>query len=251
MTGNRAGLGVAKEEFLAQVRNALGKRAAESPSRPYPRLEEDADQLGQQALEVWRRIEENRAGLLDRLADTAALRGWNVHRVGNGEEAVGRIVAIVTEAGVRRVARSAQEVFEDVPVHRALAEAGVNVATAAKGESRGREEVREEIIAAGLGITGADYAVAETGSVVVVPRAGLSRLVSLVPPVHVAVVRPGDVVESLDDVFLLRRLEYHRNGGDMGSYLNFITGPSRTADIEQTLVVGVHGPREVHMVLLG
>jgi L-lactate dehydrogenase complex protein LldG len=102
-----------------------------------------------------------------------------------------------------------------------------------------------------MGVTGADYAVAETGSVVVIPRAGLSRLVSLVPPIHVALVRPQDVVESLDDVFLLRRLEYMRTGGDMGSYLNFITGPSRTADIEQTLVVGVHGPREVHMVLLG
>jgi L-lactate dehydrogenase complex protein LldG len=111
--------------------------------------------------------------------------------------------------------------------------------------------LREEIVAAGVGITGADYAVAETGSVVILPRKGLSRLVSLVPPVHIALVRAREIVESLDDVFLLRRLDYYQNGGDMGSYLNFISGPSRTADIEQTLVVGVHGPKEVHLVLLG
>ena len=81
------------------------------------------------------------------------------------------------------------------------------------------------------------------------PRAGISRLVSLVPPVHIALVRKQDILNSIDDVFLLRRLDYYNNG-DMGSYLNFITGPSRTADIEQTIVVGVHGPKEAHMVLL-
>ena len=78
----------------------------------------------------------------------------------------------------------------------------------------------------------------------------MSRLVSVVPPVHLAIVRPRDVLASLDDLFLLRRLEYHTNGGELGSYLNFITGPSRTADIEQTIVVGVHGPRAVHLILM-
>ena len=68
-------------------------------------------------------------------------------------------------------------------------------------------------------------------------------MVSLVPPVHIALVRPEELLESLDDLFLLRRLEYHQRGGEMGSYLNFITGPSRTADIEMTIVEGVHGPK--------
>ena len=114
-----------------------------------------------------------------------------------------------------------------------------------------QESIRLEAAQADLGITGVDYAVAETGSAILLPRRHLSRLTSLLPPVHLAIVRPEDVVDRLEDLFLLRRLAYHKGNGDMGSYLNFITGPSRTADIEQTLVIGVHGPREVHMLILG
>jgi L-lactate dehydrogenase complex protein LldG len=66
----------------------------------------------------------------------------------------------------------------------------------------------------------------------------------------VALVRRAEVLENLDDLYLLRRLEYHRKGGNFGTYMNFITGPSRTADIEQTLVIGAHGPRETHMIIL-
>ena len=128
---------------------------------------------------------------------------------------------------------------------------GLSAVTVARDGDHSREQLRDVITDSDLGITGVDYAVAETGSVVVLPRAGLSRLVSVVPPVHVAIVRPQEILESLDDLFLLRAHEFHQRGGDMGSYLNFITGPSRTADIEQTLVVGVHGPKEVHLVLLG
>ena len=80
------------------------------------------------------------------------------------------------------------------------------------------------------------------------PGPGVSRAVSLLPPVHVAIVEAGRVLPSLDELFTLRRSDFLN--GTMGSYMNIITGPSRSADIEYTIVKGVHGPGEVHLVLL-
>jgi L-lactate dehydrogenase complex protein LldG len=74
-------------------------------------------------------------------------------------------------------------------------------------------------------------------------------LVSLLPPVHIAIVTRGQVLPSLDELFTLRRRDFL--DGKLASYMNLITGPSRSADIEYTLVTGVHGPGEVHMVLVG
>lgn len=242
--------GTSQSDFIASIRRALGRPGLDAVEPLSPRAGDGLEELEARALEVSNRLKESRTSLVSRLAETAALRGWHVHRVTQSEAAVGVVVDVARSVGAQRVARSGQDVFSEIPVDEALGNAGLGVAAAVMGDGRDRDGVRQDIIRANMGITGVDYAVAETGSVVVVPRAGLSRLVSLVPPVHLALVRPGDVVESLDDVFLLRRLEYLQKGGDMGSYLNFITGPSRTADIEQTIVIGVHGPKEVHMVLL-
>ncbi len=242
--------GTSQSDFIASVRRALGRPGLDAVEPVSPRAGDGLEELEARAVDLNDRLKGSRLELVSRLAETAALRGWNVHRASSGEAAVGVVVDVALSVGARQVARSGQDVFSQVPVDEALGNAGLGVSPAVMGGGRDREEVRQDIIRAGVGVTGVEYAVAETGSVVVVPRAGLSRLVSLVPPVHIALVRPRDVVESLDDVFLMRRLEYLRNGGDMGSYLNFITGPSRTADIEQTIVIGVHGPKEVHMVLL-
>ena len=241
--------GVPKQEFLRSVRRALGRD--DSPPDPaYPQLIETLADLEIQASAVRQRLAEDPAGPMEQLARLAQLGGWSVHRASGYEEAIGHIVSLASSLGVDSLVRSDQPIFEGFPVDTALEGLGLTVTTVAQGEGRSRESLRERIVAAGMGLTGVDYAVAETGSVVVVPRKGLSRLVSLVPPVHLALVRPQDVVDTLDDLFLLRRLEYYQQGGDMGSYLNFITGPSRTGDIEQTLVVGVHGPKEAHLVLL-
>ena len=242
-------MGTPKEEFLSSVRSALGRERA-APESPYPLLEETLPELEAQAGEIHRRLTENLPLILDEFERMARLGGWNLHRAPGYEDAIEYTAKLVKSLGVDRLVRSDQPVFDALPLDSALGNLGITVTPVTRGEDRSGESLREEIVAAGIGVTGADYAVAETGSVVILPRKGLSRLVSLVPPVHLAVVRPQDLVETLTDLFLLRRLEYHRNGGEMGSYLNFITGPSRTADIESTLVVGVHGPREVHLILL-
>ena len=104
------------------------------------------------------------------------------------------------------------------------------------------------MIVADIGVTGVDYAIAETGSVAITAGKGVSRLISLLPPVHVAVVRPSQILPSLDELFTIRRNEFLETGSL--NYANIISGPSRSADIEQTLIKGMHGPREVHMIVL-
>ena len=244
-------LGMPRDEFLAQVRRSLGRAGPAAPEKPYHRLTESRADLESQAAARERQLEQERPALWEQFAATAQLRGWQLCRPADPEEAIGYITALAAARQVTQAARSVEEVFDALPPDAALENQGVTTATIAWGETKSRAYLREQIVQSGMGLTGADYAVAETGSVVIIPRRGLSRLVSLVPPIHIALVRPQDLVATLDDVFLFRRLAYYRNGGDGGRYLNFITGPSRTADIEQRLVVGVHGPKEVHLILLG
>lgn len=242
-------MGIPSAQFLATVRDALGREVGE-PVKPYHRLQEDLAAVETQASEVRERLQGEIGSLMDQMAVTGGLRGWNVRRSGGVEDALGYVVSLAERLGATSVARSEQPVFDTVPVDAAIASAGALCWPAIYDGPANRAEIRGRLLESDMGITGVDYAVAETGSVIVLPRKGLSRLVSVVPPVHVALVRRSDVISTLDDLFTLRRLEFLRNGGDMGSYLNFISGPSRTADIEQTIVVGVHGPREVHLVLL-
>ncbi len=104
---------------------------------------------------------------------------------------------------------------------------------------------RAELAGALVGITSAAAALAETGSLVLASGPGRGRLASLLPPIHVALLERRLIVESLPDL-IAQRPEVMTSGANVVC----ITGPSRTADIEHTLTRGVHGPREVHVVLV-
>ena len=95
-----------------------------------------------------------------------------------------------------------------------------------------------------VGITKAQAAIAETGTIMLDSSCERNRLVSLVPPVHIAIVAASRIYATLADVLAMLQ-----SGGEVSPAITFITGPSRTADIELTLTIGVHGPQELYVII--
>jgi L-lactate dehydrogenase complex protein LldG len=94
------------------------------------------------------------------------------------------------------------------------------------------------------GITSAQWAIAETGTLVLESRKERHRLASLVPPLHIAIIEAGQIRQTMAEV--LEGI----NKESLSRTVTFITGPSRTSDIELTLAIGVHGPAELHVVVI-
>lgn len=98
-----------------------------------------------------------------------------------------------------------------------------------------------------VGITGAYAAIAETGTLMMLSGADTPGSASLVPETHIAIVEAGRIVPHMEDAWCLLRAEH----GQPPRAVNFISGPSRTGDIEQTIVIGAHGPYRVHIIVVG
>ena len=107
-------------------------------------------------------------------------------------------------------------------------------------------EAREANGEDAIGVTGAFAAIAETGTLVLASGPDAPASASLLPETHVAVLGAGRIVAYMEDAFALAREAF----GQLPRALNFVSGPSRTADIDQTIVLGAHGPSRVHIILV-
>ena len=114
----------------------------------------------------------------------------------------------------------------------------VNAGTAGFHVHRGEQPAIE-----GAGVSTALYGLADTGSVVLAASPDEPRANSLLPAVHVSLLAEDRILPGLEALF-------EAVGGELPSALAIVTGPSRSADIEQKLAVGVHGPGEVHVVIV-
>ncbi len=117
-------------------------------------------------------------------------------------------------------------------------------------ETDGRNRIRKQIIDAFIGVTSADYCVADSATLVMKTQPRLARTVSLVPTIHIAVIKIDQIIADLKELYTLLKHDpdYDRQG--ITNCLTFISGPSKTADIEAVMVHGAHGPRELHLFVI-
>jgi L-lactate utilization protein LutC len=186
-------------------------------------------------------------------------KAWLVDDANAGR---GRLVELVASKQPATALCWEHPLLDAIGVRGVLQAAGAAAISHANLASLAPDAQRSAILAADLGIAAADWAVAETGSLVVGSRPGQERFVSLLPPILVSVVDAGRIVPDLFDLFqqLHSREETVKDGArssaappapiELPSNLAFITGPSKTGDIELQLTTGVHGPGEWHVIII-
>ena len=176
---------------------------------------------------------------LARFVEMATAMGAKPQLVADRDEAIAKIGTILDAAAAKKVLLGAGPILDGLDLEPWLRESGRTVTRLGRGPVE-----RDELFAADVGITGVAGLLAETGSLIVRATDKEPRSGSLLPPVHIAIARRDQLVADLFDVF------EPLGEGKLPSNLVLITGPSKTGDIELKLVTGVHGPGEVHVIVM-
>jgi L-lactate dehydrogenase complex protein LldG len=179
-----------------------------------------------------------------RFCERLSAVGGHAHPVADSKAAIARLLELVQSKAAKRVVLGRDDFLDSLNLPDHLAARGIQVIPVDKLSP---ETSRDPLFAADLGISGAATLIAETGTIVVRACTEEPRSLSLLPPVHVVVAEQSRLLPDLFDLF-----EPKRQGEpvQMPSCLSLITGPSKTGDIELRLVTGVHGPGEVHVIVV-
>ncbi len=239
-----------RADFLDNVRRLTGRDSSVPVVPPdATALSQSSAQAAAEAEQVKAVAAERSMELFEAAAEAAETAGWTVHRLENIDQVANRVIRICREREIESTLSSDHDVLARAGVNDALNATGISAEVLLRGAAEaGNPGTKSAAFSAGVGVTGTDWFIAESGTLVLHPRAGLSRLVSLAPPVHIAVIEPGQVLPSLDELFTLERAS--NIDGTLPSSVNLISGPSRTGDIEATIVKGIHGPVETHLVMV-
>lgn len=165
--------------------------------------------------------------------------GATVDKASSPEEAISVIADLITTNGYKSVVSTELTKISLEELTKAVQEKGVKI-------DSGRPK-RAIIEVADVGITEFDFGIVNLGTLAQDATDPYARLMSMLPSYHIALIKTETLVQ--DFATALTNI-YTKNGKQMPSYVSYVSGPSRTADIERVLTIGVHGPSRLHIVLI-
>ena len=229
---------MSRDAFLTRVR-----QAAEMGRAYRVHLQEVPEDVGYVGVD---------GDLVQRFAAEVDEVGGQSYLVHDAAGACAALSRLVEEAGATSALCWQHELLERIGLPAFLKERGIAQHDFASLSPLDASQQRETMLACDMGITSCDLAIAETGTLMMCSRPGQERVASLVPPYYVTIVERSQIVPDLIDAF--RKLEssgFGVQGSALPSNVTFITGPSKTGDIELQLTTGVHGPGRWRVIIIG
>ena len=252
-----------QKEFIAKVKTSLGYELNDRRPNLAEVWTEVDEELGGRLEDSHNRTNQERKKLLNLLIEQGKLINLKVIPQKDTLSVSQAIKELVMEKNPewgtqKRVAAWKHPLIDNLHLQEILADVEVPVHytdLTAPGQNSAamrakRSEIRRRVIDSYIGVTSADYCVANTATLVMRAQPGQARSVSLLPLIHVAVIELKQVISDLKELYTLLKKDPRENAAGLGNCLTCITGPSKTGDIELVMVHGAHGPRELYLFVI-
>jgi L-lactate dehydrogenase complex protein LldG len=249
--------------FISRIRSALGHSPDQRRHANGLFTGRSTGEIGRILKRIKNRTDTERQQLLDRLIEMAEPINLNVIVLKDPTSVTAAIADLIRDkdpewGSQKNVVAWKHPLIESLNLPDALADQNVPVYITELKEGDADETLREKerarlrqhVVDSYIGVTSADFCMAETASLVMRTRPGQARSVSLVPSIHIAVLHQDQIIADLKELYVLIQWDTEGCGEGLTNCMTFISGPSKTADVEATMVHGAHGPREVYVYVM-
>jgi L-lactate dehydrogenase complex protein LldG len=198
--------------------------------------------------DFWREFKLSETEKIERFCESWRALTGVAEVVETDEQARSVLTRWIREEKVRCLIRWDHPELERLGIDQSLVEAGVQINVWGRQADAPERLMIELANRAEAGITWVDYAVADTGTLCLFTSPGKGRSVSLLPPIHISIFRSEQLVTRIGEVMV--KIDEMTRSNQLPAAINFITGPSRSSDIENDMTIGVHGPKKVYALIL-
>lgn len=244
-----------QDAFITKVTTALGHPIQRARIHKKFLYRSDLDDTEEILTRIQRRSPAERLALLNQLIVQGKPLNLHVIPTKDISTTAASIAELIEEKspewdGPKSVAAWQHPLIDALDMEPLLTDRQVMYFTAIPVVGTSNSSYRHQLANAFVGITSANYCLAETATLVINTNPARARAVSLLPTIHVAVIELEQIIGNLAELFALLKKEGNRPCVGLGNCLTMITGPSKTADIELTMVHGAHGPRELYLYVV-